>query len=153
MVRIQREDFDIGMETRAIREGNPSIGAIASFVGLMRDMNNGLPVVDMTLEHYPGMAEKALDGIIGQAKSRWNIIDALVVHRYGTLRPMDQIVLVIVAGSHRADTFNACQFIMDYLKTDAPFWKKESNAEGSHWVSARESDAIAAERWKSEAGE
>ncbi|MES2356213.1 MAG: molybdenum cofactor biosynthesis protein MoaE [Pseudomonadota bacterium] len=152
-VRIQREDFDIGVETRAIRDGNPNVGAIASFVGLVRDMNNGASVVEMTLEHYPGMAENALEEITSQAKARWNVIDTLVIHRYGTLRPMDQIVLVIVAGSHRADAFNACQFIMDYLKTNAPFWKKESSAEGSYWVGARESDAIAAERWKPAPGE
>ncbi|MBA2690639.1 MAG: molybdenum cofactor biosynthesis protein MoaE [Burkholderiales bacterium] len=147
-VRIQLEDFDIGNELRALREGNPKIGAVASFIGLMRDLNDAAQVVEMTLEHYPGMTEKALLDIVGQAKTRWNLIDALVVHRYGSLKPMDQIVLVMVAGSHRGEAFAACEFIMDYLKTGAPFWKKETTAEGTRWVAARESDDSAAGRWK-----
>lgn len=147
-VRVQLQDFDIGAELRALREGNAKIGAVASFIGLMRDLNDATQVVEITLEHYPGMTEKALEDIVAQAKSRWDIIDALVVHRYGTLKPMDQIVLVMVAGSHRGEAFNACEFIMDYLKTGAPFWKKETTTEGQRWVGARESDDSAAGRWK-----
>ena len=147
-VRVQAEDFDVGNETRLMRDGNPKIGAIASFVGLVRDINDKTTIMEMTLEHYPGMTEKALEEIVVQAKSRWDIIDALVIHRYGKLRPLDQIVLVIVTGSHRGEAFKACEFIMDYLKTAAPFWKKESTVDGTRWVTARESDDIAAERWK-----
>ena len=147
-VRIQTEDFDIGAEVAAMRKGNPAIGAIASFVGAVRDVNEGDAVSEMTLEHYPGMTEKAIEGIIGQARARWNVIAARVVHRVGLLRPTDQIVLVIVASSHRGDAFAACEFVMDYLKTQAPFWKKESTREGSRWVDARLSDDVAAERWR-----
>ena len=147
-VRIQTEDFDTGAEMASMRKGNPAIGAIASFVGVVRDVNEGDAVSDMTLEHYPGMTEKSIDGIIGQARGRWNVIDALVVHRVGLLKPTDQIVLVIVASAHRGDAFAACEFIMDYLKTRAPFWKKENTAEGARWVDARATDDIAAERWR-----
>ena len=147
-VRVQTEDFDIGAEIAAMRRGNPAIGAIASFVGVVRDVNEGDTVADMTLEHYPGMTEKAIEDIIAQARGRWNVIDAVVVHRVGRLMPTDQIVLVIVASSHRGDAFAACEFIMDYLKTRAPFWKKESTAEGGRWVDARTSDDVAAERWR-----
>jgi molybdopterin synthase catalytic subunit len=147
-VRIQPEDFDVGAEIAAMRKGNRSIGAVASFVGVVRDVNEGDSVSRMTLEHYPGMTEKSIEEIITQARSRWNVIDALVVHRVGTLAPTDQIVLVVVASSHRGDAFAACEFIMDYLKTRAPFWKKEQTAEGERWVDARASDDIAAERWR-----
>ena len=136
-VRIQTEDFDAGAEMAAMRKGNPAIGALASFVGVVRDVNEGDSVSDMTLEHYPGMTEKSIEEIIGQARGRWSVIDALVVHRVGLLRPTDQIVLVIVASAHRGDAFAACEFIMDYLKTRAPFWKKENTAEGARWVDAR----------------
>ena len=146
-VRIQTEDFDAGAELTALRRGDPAIGAIASFVGLVRDTNDGGQVSQLTLEHYPGMTEKALEGIVTEAKSRWDIIDILVIHRVGTLRPTDQIVLVAVAGSHRSEAFAACQFVMDYLKTRAPFWKKEQTPEGSRWVEARFSDDLAAQRW------
>jgi len=146
-VKVQMEDFDAGIEIRAFREGNGAIGALVNFIGLVRDVNDANNIVEMTLEHYPGMTEKALADIVDQAKARWNIIDALVIHRYGTLRPMDQIVMVMVAGSHRGDAFSACEFIMDYLKTSAPFWKKELTSLGERWVAARESDAMAAERW------
>ena len=148
-VRIQTEDFDAGVEMAAMRKGNPAIGAIASFVGVVRDVNEGDAVSDMTLEHYPGMTEKSIEEIVTQARGRWNVIDALVVHRVGLLKPTDQIVLVIVASAHRGDAFAACEFIMDYLKTRAPFWKKENTAEGARWVDARATDDIAAERWKS----
>jgi molybdopterin synthase catalytic subunit len=147
-VRIQTEDFDVGAEIAAMRKGNRSIGAVASFVGVVRDVNEGDSVSRMTLEHYPGMTEKSIEEIVTQARSRWNVIDALVVHRVGTLAPTDQIVLVIVASSHRGDAFAACEFIMDYLKTRAPFWKKEQTGEGERWVDARASDDIAAERWR-----
>ena len=147
-VRIQTDDFDIGAEIAVMRKGNPAIGAIASFVGVVRDVNEGDAVSEMTLEHYPGMTEKSIEEIVGQARGRWNVIDALAVHRVGRLEPADQIVLVIVASSHRGDAFAACEFIMDYLKTRAPFWKKESTGQGGRWVDARESDDLAAERWR-----
>jgi molybdopterin synthase catalytic subunit len=146
--RVQREDFDIGAEIAAFRRADPGIGAIASFIGLVRDVNEGDAIAGMTLEHYPGMTEKALAGIVAEAKGRWNIIDALVIHRVGELKPLDQIVLVVVAGAHRGAAFAACEFIMDYLKTQAPFWKKEQTAQGARWVEARASDDQAAERWR-----
>ncbi len=147
-VRIQSEDFDAGHEIATLRRGNQQIGAIASFIGVVRDTNDGDRVAEMTLEHYPGMTEKSIAAIIDQAKARWRIFDALVVHRVGLLKPLDQIVLVVVTSGHRGDAFAACEFIMDYLKTRAPFWKKEQTAEGEQWVEARASDDIAAERWR-----
>ncbi len=144
---MQREDFDIGAEIAAFRRADPGIGAIASFIGLVRDINDGAAVAGMTLEHYPGMTEKALAGIVADAKQRWDIIDTLVIHRVGELKPLDQIVLVVVTGAHRGEAFAACEFIMDYLKTQAPFWKKEQTPQGAHWVEARASDDQAAERW------
>jgi len=146
-VRVQIEDFDAGAEMAAMRRSNPKIGALASFVGVVRDMNEGADVAQMTLEHYPGMTEKALDKIVAQARTRWDIYDVLIVHRVGTLRPTDQIVLVVVASAHRGEAFQACEFLMDYLKTRAPFWKKESTPEGGRWVEARLADDAAAERW------
>src|SRR5690348_2536849 len=121
MVRVQREDFDIAAEIGVLRRGNPGIGAIASFIGLVRDVNEGDPVSEMVLEHYPGMTEKALEGIIEEAKGRLDLFEVLVVHRIGLLRPLDQIVLVIAASAHRGEAFSACEFVMDYLKTRAPF--------------------------------
>jgi molybdopterin synthase catalytic subunit len=147
-VRIQTEDFDSGREIAALRQGNPAIGAIASFIGVVRDVNDGNSVAEMTLEHYPGMTEKSITEIIVQAKSRWSIFDVLVIHRIGRLRPLDQIVLVVVTGAHRGDAFAACEFVMDYLKTRAPFWKKEHTPEGVRWVESRQSDDLAAERWR-----
>ena len=147
-VRIQTEDFDIGAEIARLRRANPKIGAVASFVGVVRDVNDGDAVAEMTLEHYPGMTEKSIEEIITQACGRWNVFDALVIHRVGKLQPTDQIVLVIVTSSHRGDAFAACEFIMDYLKTRAPFWKKESTPAGARWVDARTTDDIAAERWR-----
>jgi molybdopterin synthase catalytic subunit len=147
-VRVQTEDFDAGAEIAALRRGNPRIGAVAGFVGIVRDANDGGKVQDMTLEHYPGMTERSIEEIVTQALGRWNIDDALVVHRVGTLKPLDQIVLVVVASAHRGDAFAACEFIMDYLKTRAPFWKKERTPEGARWVEARASDDLAAERWR-----
>jgi molybdopterin synthase catalytic subunit len=150
-VRIQTEDFDVGAEVARLRRGNAGIGAVATFTGLVRDVNDGDAVTAMTLEHYPGMTEKSIDEIIGEARGRWKVIDALVVHRVGVLKPTDQIVLVVVASAHRGDAFAACEFIMDYLKTRAPFWKKEQTEAGSRWVDARVTDDAAAERWKSKA--
>lgn len=147
-VRIQIEDFDIGAEIAALRCGNPKIGAVASFIGVVRDINEGGAVSEMTLEHYPGMTEKSIEDIVTQARGRWDILEALVVHRVGKLKPTDQIVLVVVAGAHRGDAFAACEFIMDYLKTRAPFWKKEQTGAGVRWVDARVTDDIAAERWR-----
>jgi molybdopterin synthase catalytic subunit len=146
-VRIQAEDFDLGTETRALRAANPAVGALACFVGAVRDMNDGSSVSGMELEHYPGMTEKSIETIVEAARSRWNIIDALVIHRIGPLKPTDQIVLVAVTSSHRGDAFAACEFVMDYLKTAAPFWKKESTPQGARWVDARESDDKALARW------
>ena len=147
-VRIQAADFDVSAEIAALRGGNPKIGGVASFIGVVRDVNDGDAVADMTLEHYPGMTEKAIEAIVGQAKERWNIYDALVIHRVGRLHPTDQIVLVVVTSAHRGDAFAACEFIMDYLKTRAPFWKKEQSGAGARWVEARASDDIAADRWR-----
>jgi molybdopterin synthase catalytic subunit len=147
-VKIQTQDFDVSAEIAALRRGNPKVGAVASFVGVVRDANEGDRVAEMTLEHYPGMTEKAIEKIINQAMGRWQVLDALVIHRVGTLRPTDQIVLVIVTSGHRGDAFAACEFIMDYLKTRAPFWKKEQSGKGARWVEARETDDIAAERWR-----
>ncbi|HSC94185.1 MAG TPA: molybdopterin synthase catalytic subunit MoaE [Burkholderiales bacterium] len=147
-VRIQADDFDAGAEIAALRRGNPKIGAVASFIGVVRDVNEGGTVAEMSLEHYPGMTEKAIEEILSQARARWSVFDALVIHRVGRLKPADQIVLVAVASGHRGDAFAACEFIMDYLKTRAPFWKKEASGSGGRWVEARESDDIAAERWR-----
>jgi molybdopterin synthase catalytic subunit len=147
-VRVHEQDFDVSAELAAMRLGNPKIGAIASFIGVVRDINEGDSVATMTLEHYPGMTEKAITEIIDQARGRWEVLDVLVIHRVGTLKPTDQIVLVIVASTHRGDAFAACEFIMDYLKTQAPFWKKEITPKGARWVDARVTDDKAAERWK-----
>jgi molybdopterin synthase catalytic subunit len=147
-VRVQHEDFDVGAEIAALRAANPGVGAVASFVGVARDENDGDRVTSMTLEHYPGMTERALDDICEQARRRWRVLDILVVHRVGELRPTDQIVLVAVTGSHRGEAFAACEFVMDYLKTEAPFWKKEATAAGVRWVDARESDDRARARWE-----
>lgn len=146
-VRIQREDFDAGAEIKRMRLGRPDTGAVASFIGQVRDLNDGSNVSSMVLEHYPGMTEKALAAIVEQAKQRWDIFDALVIHRVGTLQPTEQIVLVVVSGAHRGEVFAACEFIMDYLKTEAPFWKKEQTAEGERWVESRSSDDQARARW------
>ena len=146
-VRVQTKDFDVGAEIAALRRDNPKVGAVASFVGVVRDLNDGDSVGRMTLEHYPGMTEKAIEAIVAEARSRWDIIDVTVVHRVGELKPTDQIVLVVVASGHRGAAFAACEFIMDYLKTRAPFWKKEETSGGARWVEARASDDDAAERW------
>ena len=147
MIRVQHEDFDAGAEMNRMRLARPDTGAVAAFVGQVRDLNEGDAVSGMTLEHYPGMTEKALEGIVEQAKNRWDIFDALVIHRIGALKPLDQIVLVVVSGAHRGEAFAACEFIMDYLKTEAPFWKKEQTGRGERWVEARASDDTAKQRW------
>jgi len=139
-ISVQAEDFDLGAEVKKLY-CSTSIGAVASFVGVVRD-------VPMTLEHYPGMTEKALARIAEEASARWKVLDCTVIHRYGALQPGDQIVLVAVASAHRGDAFAACEFIMDYLKTQAPFWKKEQRAGAESWVEARASDDQAAERWQ-----
>jgi molybdopterin synthase catalytic subunit len=147
-VSIQTEAFDVSAVVDAMRAGNPTIGAIATFIGVVRDLNDGADVTSMTLEHYPGMTEKALEAIVAEARERWDLIDAAVVHRVGELHPTDPIVLVAVASAHRGEAFQACEFIMDYLKTRAPFWKKEEGSRGGAWVESRDSDADAARRWK-----
>jgi molybdopterin synthase catalytic subunit len=146
-VRIQEHDFDVSSELATLRAGDKRVGAVATFVGVVRDLNDAAQVSTLTLEHYPGMTEKALAQIVEDAKQRWDIYDALVVHRVGPLSPSDQIVLVAVTSAHRGESFAACQFIMDYLKTRAPFWKKEKTPEGERWVEARASDEDAAARW------
>lgn len=147
-VRVQTADFDVGAEIAAMRAGNPGIGAIASFVGLVRDINDGAGVSEMTLEHYPGMTEKALEAIVAEALTRWDVYGVRVIHRVGRLLPTEQIVLVAVSSAHRGEAFAACEFVMDYLKTRAPFWKREVTPDGARWVDARETDDSAAERWQ-----
>ena len=146
-IAVQTDPFDFQAEIQALYRGNPKVGAVASFLGLVRDVNEGQGVSAMTLEHYPGMTEKALADIVEQARARWDVLDASVIHRVGPLKPTDPIVLVAVASAHRGDAFAACEFIMDFLKTRAPFWKKEATPEGEKWVDARESDDRAAARW------
>ena len=146
-VRVQSEDFDTGRELESLTRGRTDVGAVASFVGLVRDANDGSTIRGMVLEHYPGMTEKALEEICREAHSRWNLIDSLVIHRVGPLRPGERIVLVGVSSAHRGEAFAACEFIMDFLKTRAPFWKREDTPQGSRWVEARESDDGAAQRW------
>jgi molybdopterin synthase catalytic subunit len=146
-VRVQTADFDLSEEVRLLRAGRPDVGAVVTFVGTVRDINDAASVSSMVLEHYPGMTERALEAIVDDAKSRWAILDARVVHRIGPLAPTDAIVLVAVAAAHRQDAFAACEFIMDYLKTRAPFWKKECTPAGERWVDAHRSDEDAAARW------
>jgi molybdopterin synthase catalytic subunit len=148
MVRIQHEPFDVNAELERLRSNDARVGAIACFIGVVRDLNEGDRVATMNLEHYPGMTEKALDDIVAQAQSRWDVYDILVIHRIGELRPTDPIVLVAVSGAHRGEAFAACEFVMDYLKTDAPFWKKEVTPSGPRWVDARATDAAARTRWQ-----
>ena len=155
-VSVQEADFDAGVEIAALSAGRDDVGAVASFVGLVRaDKSSaaaasGAAVQAMTLEHYPGMTEKALDAIVAEARGRWNVFGVRVIHRVGRLLPGDRIVLVAVASAHRGEAFAACEFIMDYLKTRAPFWKKEETAGGGRWVDAREADDHAAGRWESD---
>ena len=147
-VEIQTEPFDIAAIQDQLRAENPAIGALVSFVGLMRDINEGDPVSRMTLEHYPGMTEKALQAIVDEAGERWDLLGIRVVHRVGELSPLDPIVMVAVASAHRGEAFRACEFVIDYLKTRAPFWKKELTPEGERWVDARHGDSEAQSRWE-----
>ncbi len=146
-VSIQTEDFDLSTEVARLRETNPGVGAVCSFIGTVRDRNEGQLVSTMELEHYPGMTEKAIEAMIDEAFQRFNILGARVIHRVGLLQPLDQIVLVVVSSAHRGQSFQACEFLMDYLKTQAPFWKKEQTPEGVRWVDARVSDDVALARW------
>ena len=146
-ISIQEADFDVGAELAALRAGDARVGALASFLGLVRDMNDGQGVSEMTLEHYPGMTEKSLAAIVEEARQRWDIYATRIIHRVGPLKPCDQIVLVAVTSAHRGEAFAACEFIMDYLKTRAPFWKREATPSGARWVDARDSDDSAAARW------
>jgi molybdopterin synthase catalytic subunit len=146
-VRVQQEDFDLSAEVARLRAGDPRIGAVVTFVGTVRDLNEGAKVAELELEHYPGMTERALEDIVEQARARWPLYGALVVHRVGPMQPMEQIVLVAVSSAHRGEAFAACEFIMDYLKTEAPFWKKEQTPDGARWVDARVSDDAARARW------
>jgi molybdopterin synthase catalytic subunit len=148
LVRVQDEDFDTAVELEALTRGRTDVGAVASFTGLVRASNDGSAVTGMTLEHYPGMTERALEEICREAQGRWDLIDTLVIHRVGPLAPGERIVLVGVSSAHRGEAFAACEFIMDYLKTRAPFWKREETPAGSRWVEARESDEEAARNWK-----
>ena len=147
-IAVQHEAFDLGTEVAALTRDRRDVGAVASFVGLARDTNEGSGVAAMTLEHYPGMTEKALAALVDEACARWALLDVTVVHRVGRLLPGDPIVLVAVASAHRGEAFAACEFIMDALKTRAPFWKKEETPHGERWVEARASDELAAERWE-----
>ena len=147
IIRVQTDDFDLSAVNRELMGTRSDVGAIASFIGLVRDLA-GDPLKTMTLEHYPGMTESALEKIAEKAQQRWRVLDLAIIHRVGALRPADQIVLVSVLSAHRGDAFSACEFIMDYLKTDAPFWKKESSEGGDSWVQSRDSDRVARDKWK-----
>jgi molybdopterin synthase catalytic subunit len=151
-VSIQSADFDLSAEVAALRAGDAGVGAVASFVGTVRDRNDGAGVSSMELEHYPGMTERAIEAMIDAALQRFDIRAARVIHRIGLLRPLDQVVLVVVTSSHRGEAFKACEFLMDYLKTQAPFWKKEATSQGARWVDARSADDAALARWGIEAG-
>ncbi len=148
-VRIQAQDFDLGREVADLRAADPRVGAVCSFVGTVRDRNAGGPgdIQSLELEHYPGMTERAIEAMIDAAHARFDILGVRVIHRIGRLQPLDQIVLVVVASAHRGESFQACEFVMDYLKTQAPFWKKEQTPQGAHWVDARVSDDAALARW------
>ena len=146
-VSVQTEDFDVSAEIARLCAGDASVGAVAAFVGTVRDRNDGQGVSSMELEHYPGMTERAIEAMLDTALQRFDIRAARVIHRVGLLQPQDQIVLVVVTSSHRGQAFQACEFLMDYLKTQAPFWKKEHTPEGARWVDARVADDAALERW------
>ena len=152
MIRVQAEDFDPGAEIARMSVGNPSIGGIATFLGLVRDVAKDQPVTAMTLEHFPGMTEKELARIEAEANRRWPLDASLIIHRYGRLRPGDRIVFVATASAHRQAAFDSCMFLVDYLKTEAPFWKLEEGVAGAQWVEARESDDLARARWEADAG-
>ena len=147
MIRVQTEDFDIGAEISRMTDGNTEIGGLASFVGLVRDYAGDEKISSMTLEHYPGMTEKQLERLEADARERWQLQDVLIIHRYGELMPGDRIVLVVTASGHREASLESCQFLIDWLKTKAPFWKLEDRASGAAWVESREEDTVAADRW------
>ena len=147
-IKISEDDFDLGAEVAALRAGQSQVGAVVAFVGTVRDMNDGAQVAGMTLEHYPGMTEKSIQAIIDEACLRWHLFGTRVIHRIGLLLPQEQIVLVAVTAAHRGEAFAACEFIMDYLKTEAPFWKKEATPAGARWVDARVTDAAALAKWQ-----
>ena len=151
-VSIQTQDFDLAKEIDALRANDKRVGAVCSFIGTVRDRNDGLNVQSMELEHYPGMTEKAIEAMIDEAMARFDIFAARVVHRVGPLQPLDQVVMVAVTSMHRGESFKACEFLMDYLKTQAPFWKKEETPEGARWVDARVSDDAALAKWGIDAG-
>lgn len=146
-VVIQTEDFDVSAEIARLRQDDPRVGAVCTFLGTVRDRNAGDAVSTMELEHYPGMTEHSIEGMIDEAMARFDLLSARVIHRVGLLQPLDQIVLVVVTSAHRGESFQACEFLMDYLKTQAPFWKKEQTASGARWVDARVSDDAALARW------
>ncbi len=146
-VSIQAEDFSLAMELDALRNNDKRVGAVCTFTGTVRDRNDGLSVSSMELEHYPGMTEKAIEAMIDEALNRFDIFGARVVHRVGVLQPLDQVVMVAVTSAHRGESFKACEFLMDYLKTQAPFWKKEQTPEGARWVDARVTDDAALAKW------
>ena len=150
-VTIQTADFDLSAEVEALRAGDRRVGAVCSFVGTVRDRNDGSDVRTLELEHYPGMTERAIEAMIDEAHRRFDLYAARVVHRVGLMQPLDQIVLVAVTSAHRGQSFQACEFLMDYLKTQAPFWKKEHTPSGAHWVDARVADDAALARWGIEA--
>jgi molybdopterin synthase catalytic subunit len=146
-ISIQKEDFDIGVETQQLRNDNPNTGALVTFSGMVRDLDNERHVESLTLEHYPGMTESSLEAIIAEAQERWSILDVSVIHRIGELKAREQIVFVAVVSLHRADAFSACEFIMDFLKTRAPFWKKCRDEHGESWVESKATDEDASARW------
>jgi molybdopterin synthase catalytic subunit len=146
-IRLQREDFDVAAESAALTRGRTDIGAVATFTGICRDNEAGTGVAALTLEHYPGMAEEEIARHVAEADERWPLLGVTVIHRFGRFSPGDNIVMVAVAAAHRGPAFAAAEFLMDYLKTRAPFWKKEDLAEGARWVAAKGSDDAAAERW------
>ncbi len=150
MIRVQREDFDPGQELEALTSGRTSIGGVTSFIGLVRDVAGGEKIAAMTLEHYPGMTERELAKIEAEARRRWELDAVLIIHRYGKLQPGDRIVLVATASAHRDAAFDACRFLIDWLKTQAPFWKLEDTKEGARWVDAKASDDEAAKRWSTD---
>jgi molybdopterin synthase catalytic subunit len=151
-VSVQTADFDLSAEVAALRAGDPGVGAVVSFVGTVRDRSDGSGVSAMELEHYPGMTERAIQGMMDAAFGRFDIRAARVIHRIGALQPGDQIVLVAVSSGHRGEAFQACEFLMDYLKTQAPFWKKETTPDGARWVDARLADDAALARWAQDPG-
>lgn len=148
-IKVQNDDFDVSEELKLLRQDRPNVGAVVAFVGTVRDLNQGDDVDSMEIEHYPGMTEKALQAVFQKANERWELQNVTIIHRVGLLKPLDQIVLVATASAHRGDAFAACEFMMDYLKSEAPFWKKETTGDGTRWVDARASDSDSLKKWTS----